>query len=657
MKIQQFNFKKIILLFLLFELFSGSVKANPGDTTWVTIWNQRKLTYYGTYDTTATLPIGLRYRKIRLHYILGRYSCPGAPQYCGSWDYTTQIYARPQNNDSVEIARVITPYATDWLATNRKHDYVVDVTDYSPILNGTLDFRFVYQGYSYGFNITLKLELIEGVPPMDAIKIKNIYDGYFPYGNNANPIENYLTAKTLTYASPATKAYIKNSVSGHGADDANCSEFCSKYYQLKINNAQISQNQLWRSDCGSNQVYPQTGTWVYDRANWCPGAVVWPIYHDISSITSANTTFSMDIDMQPYSAPNQSNTPAGYSFISQLITYSLVNHTRDVSIEDIVAPSINENYYRNNSNCSNPIIKIKNVGTNTITQVVFSYGLQGAAPLTYTWNGSLNFLTETQVVFPPSLSIFTNNISSSFQASVVSVNGISGDENNFNNIYTSQTSTVNIFPGAFVVKLLTNNATDPVTVKNETSWKLFDENGIIVASRSNLNNLSVYLDTLYLQPGCYKFVVDDSGCDGYNWWAYQYYNPNPGTGTLRFDYVGFNTTIYNFQGDFGCGFVKYFKVAQSPVGMNSKTLNNNFVDVFPNPAKEEAFIKFDLQKQQNLTYKILDVTGKILIEKTLTGIITAYESIDIRGIANGAYFISFELENNQSINKKLIIQR
>ncbi|MGV2480400.1 UNVERIFIED_CONTAM: hypothetical protein IGO34_26745, partial [Salmonella enterica subsp. enterica serovar Weltevreden] len=103
-------------------------------------------------------------RKIRLHYILGRYACPAGAQYCGSWAYTTHVYARPAGADTVEIARVITPYATDWLAQNRKHDYIVDVTDYASILKGNLDFRYNYDGYSWGFTLTLKLELIEGTP-------------------------------------------------------------------------------------------------------------------------------------------------------------------------------------------------------------------------------------------------------------------------------------------------------------------------------------------------------------------------------------------------------------------------------------------------------------------------------------------------------------
>lgn len=273
---------KILLSLLVLEVFSSTLKANPGDTTWVTIYNQRWLNAYGAYDTTATLPTGVRYRKMRLHYILGRYLCPNAPQYCGSWDYTTQIYAKPAGKDTVEIARVITPYATDWLSSNRKHDYVIEVSDYAKSLEGPTGFRFFYSGYSWGFTITLKLELIEGVPPMDALSARNMYEGYYAYGKTVDPIENHLTAKTFSYTNPVAKTFIKNSISGHGSDDTYCSEFCSKYYNLKINGSNVSQKQLWRNDCGLNNVSPQTGTWVYDRSNWCPGAVVWPIYHDIT---------------------------------------------------------------------------------------------------------------------------------------------------------------------------------------------------------------------------------------------------------------------------------------------------------------------------------------------------------------------------------------
>jgi hypothetical protein len=653
-----FSFKKTILLFIFLEVFNFSVFSNPGDTTWVTVYNQKKLTHYGDYDTTTVFPTGNRYRKIRLHYILGRYSCPATtvtPAYCGSWDYTTQIYARPAGKDSVEIARVITPYATDWLSQNKKHDYVVEVTDYASALEGLTAMRFNYSGYSWGFTITLKIEFIEGVPPMDALSVRNIYDGYFQYGNSTNSIENYLTAKSYSYASPTAKSFIKNSVSGHGSDNTGCGEFCSKYYQLKIDNNMIAQKQLWRTDCGINEVYPQTGTWIYDRANWCPGAVVWPIYHDITNITTANSTFTVDVDMEPYIG---GGSYGGYNFVSQLIDYSAPNHSKDVSIEDIVSPTKDDNYLRENPRCANPIIKFKNVGTDTLKTVVFHYGLKGQTPLTHTWTGSIGFLEEITEVFPPSISILSGTNSSVFEVSIVSVNGNAGDENLFNNTYHSETTPVVIYPKDFIVKMYTNNDVDGSGF-SETSWTLSEESTGVIAQRTMLASTTVYIDTLLnLSPGCYKLEINDTGCDGMSWWA----NTAGGTGNLRFDYVNANNSIATFPGDMGCNYVRYFRVLLPPpppneTGIISGTENLNSIEVYPNPANNKALIKFDLRQSQTVTYKITDITGKIIQQQTKGIIAASYETLDLSAFNNGIYFLSVELKDKSIITKKLIIQK
>jgi hypothetical protein len=189
---------KKLLFFLL--LAAGTLAAapqalaGPGDTTRVTVFNKRALTYYGNYDTTAVFPAAGRYRKILMHYVLGRYACPPGTQYCGSWDYTTRVLLMP---DTLELGRVITPYATDWLSRNITHDYVLDVTDYATKLKGTKSLRFLYDGYSYGFTLTLYMEYIEGVPPHDALDVQKVYNGTFAYGKTIDPIENHLSAKNV----------------------------------------------------------------------------------------------------------------------------------------------------------------------------------------------------------------------------------------------------------------------------------------------------------------------------------------------------------------------------------------------------------------------------------------------------------------------------
>ncbi len=646
--------KKILFFALLSILLIPESFANPGDTTWVTIYNLRKITQYGNYDTSAVLPTGKTFRKIKLHYILGRYACPSGTQYCGSWDYTTQVYAKPANADTVEIARIITPYATDWLSTNRKHDFVVDITDYSSILNGNLDFRYKYDGYSWGFTLTLKLEMIEGTPAMPALSVKNIYDGYFAYGNTSNPIENHLIAKPFIYTSPVAKAFVKNTISGHGSDDNGCGEFCSKYYDLKINNNAISQKQLWKSDCGINDISPQTGTWLYDRANWCPGQVVFPILHDISSQTSPASSFSIDIDMQPYTSPTQTNT-GGFNIVSQLISYSAPSYNTDISIEDIIAPNNDPNYARSNNTCVNPKIKIKNTGTNPVTQVVFNYNITGGSIASYTWTGTLNFLEETIVEFGPLMPLYNGNTTNEFNVSVDKVNGVSGDQDLLNNTYKSIYNSVKVYPNTFIVYFSANAATSSINPGyNESHWTIKDVNGNVVKSRINNSNSTIFKDTVNLPDGCYTFTMDDDGCDGISWWVYQYYTPNPGNGVLRFNKLGIPISLKNFSGDFGCQTTERFMTSSLITSSEKIDTKTNF-QLFPNPTKSVINILCDVKEFQNLDYVITDIAGKELKKGQLSTISSEIYPIDVEELPSGMYFFTGKFEKAGVITQKFVI--
>ncbi len=644
--------RKLLPALLLAALLASDLSANPGDTTWVTIYNLRKITQYGNYDTSAVLPTGKTYRKIRLHYILGRYACPSGSQYCGSWDYTTHVYARPAGADSVEIARVITPYATDWLAQNRKHDYIVDVTDYASILKGNLAFRYAYDGYSWGFTLTLKMEMIEGTPTMNALSAKNIYDGYYAYGKTADPIESHLTAKPFQYSNPVAKVFVKNLISGHGSDDTGCSEFCSKYYDLKINGTAISQKQLWRSDCGKNDVYPQTGTWVYERANWCPGNVVNPITHDISSNTSAGSTFSVDIDMEPYTAPNQGNASAGFGVNSQLISCSAPNYNLDVSLEDIISPSNDPNYFRSNNICSNPKVKIKNTGTATVNSVLFDYKLVGGQTYNYTWNGTLNFLEEAIVDLGPSIAMFNGNESNQFQVSINKVNG-SADQDSYNNTYNSTFTDVRSYPMPMVVYFSTNSSSSTVNPGyNESSWQILNDAGVVVASRMNNLNNKIFRDTINLPVGCYTFISNDDGCDGISWWA----NSAGGTGTLRFSSNTTPQSYKTFNGDFGCQIMERFTVGYV-LGVKETAKAVNTFQSFPNPASSLVNLLFDVSDYQDVSYTITDVSGKEVQAGKFVNVSSTIYPINTTELGGGMYFVTCHFAKGDSVTKKIIINK
>jgi hypothetical protein len=649
------SYKYISSIAFLFLL--NSAYSSPGDTTWVTVMNLRTLDHYGNYDTSASFPTGVTWRKIRMHYVLGRYACPGNPQYCGSWDYTTEMYAMPAGADTLEIARIITPYATDWLAKNKKHDYVVEVTDYSSVLTGSLGMRFRYEGYSWGFNVTVKFEMIEGTPPMNAIQVKKIYNGYFTYGSSTNPIENYLVPKTFSYSPATPKVFMKNTVSGHGSDGNGCSEFCKKYYNLKVNANLVSTTQLWRSDCGINQEYPQTGTWLFNRGNWCPGAVVWPIYHDLSGLTSPNTSFTVDADMQAYSIANASG---GYNWHSQLILYGAPNYSLDASIEDIISPTLDENHVRQNPACSNPVIKVKNTGTGTITSMVFSYGLQGKASSSYTWSGNLGFLQDEDIVLPLQASKMLSTTNKVFTVSLVHVNG-GADGNSFNNIYSSVSKPVIKLPNDMSIRLKTNGSISALDGFSETTWKLLDQGGNVVADRDSMLTNTQYMDTVHLDYGCYQLVIDDYGCDGFEWWFYANYSPNPGNGFMRIERADTAGIIMNLSGDFGCQQVISFRVdsLQQPdeTGLGVSVRQTSSFRIFPNPASDNFVLSLNSETPSDFHVSVSGLAGQVYISRIYKDTREIREVIPSGSLSPGIYFVSMSVSGQPAITKKLVIQR
>ncbi len=114
--------------------------------------------------------------------------------------------------------------------------------------------------------------------------------------------------------------------------------------------------------CGDNPLYPQAGTWIFDRANWCPGYLVQPEIFDLA--TTSGKEQIIRFIMEPYTATKQNQ---GKQVISAyLIQYQQLQHVLDISIEDIVAPSIKDIYLRKNPAAANPQIILKNNGKETI---------------------------------------------------------------------------------------------------------------------------------------------------------------------------------------------------------------------------------------------------------------------------------------------------
>jgi len=635
--------KKQFYLLIAVILLSITAKAGPGDTTWVQAQNVVQFTHPGQYDdTSVAFPDSTKtYRKVLMIFTLGEYNCPSGSTYCHQWDYTVQNYLMTKGGDTIELSRFITPYSGTSIRfpATWHYDYIFDVTDFYPLLRDTASIRINYEGYSYGFTGNIKFAFIEGTPDRDVYGVQKIYDGYFGYGSTTDPINNHLPKVKLNIPSGTQSADMRFIVSGHGSDANGCCEFMSHSYDVYLNGADVAHKDIWRSDCGINELYPQTGTWIYERSNWCPGNIVVPIYHNLPGVT-AGSTDSLQIKYEDYTVASPSG---GYATEAAVFYHGDFNKTLDASLDDIIAPTSYEGYFRENPIVGSPIILVKNTGSATIATMDIQYGVKDSTMLTYTWHGPLAPLHDTEIVLPDLETL--RNIAGTggtytFTAKVLSVNGAT-DQDATNNTLSTSFATVPVWPAKLAVQLKTN-AGVLSDGNSETSWYIYDVNNNVVKQRSNNAKNTTYNDTIILYPGSYKLVVTDSGCDGLNWWAYTGGSYDPGIGTIK---VTSATSVIPkalkgyFNGDFGCGFTQYFSIA-GPLGVSNVNApdNNLAIDAYPNPAQYSVTVNISGTQNVNGTLRMIDALGRVVLEKECTA---TSQQLNISSLANGLYTIYF----------------
>ena len=648
--------KLLIAAFAAISAFSA--QAANGDTTWVQAHNDVWLDHYGAHDTTIQFPDGSKtYRRIYMIWTLGKRVCPGYDPnnagdgpgktgWCGDWDYTVNNYLLTKAGDTVELSRFITPYARQNAPRTPltwKQRYVFDVTDYYNQLKDSAIFRINYSGYSWGFTANVKFAFVEGTPARNILGINKLWDGYFQYGAPTS-IESNIGNVALTAPAGTQYADLKFLVTGHGSDSVwQCSEFCKKYYQVKLNGNMIEQKDIWRDNCGKNHLYPQSGTWIYNRGNWCPGNVVLPNVHKLVGVASGSN-FDLDIDFEPYTAYKSKYGYGGYGVNGVVFYYSSYNHSKDASLEDIIAPSNHEMHFRENPCSGKPTVQVMNTGSSVITNMKFEYSVGGGAVSYYTWTGSLNPMEKTDITFDEIWGIRNATGDNNFTAKITEVNG-SVDEDLTNNQLTSYFKAAPQWPMALKVTFRTNNDA-------ETRWKIYDGLNSIVAQRDGASAATTYTDTVKLGPGSYKLVVEDDGCDGLSWWG----NPTSGSGSLQLRSLTNITPLVlqgYFSGDFGCGFTQEFTVSW-PTGIENVNELYSGIALYPNPATNQVTVAVDANVVKGII-NLIDMTGRVVASQVANSEET---TINTASLANGVYYVTYVADNAEvKLKSKLVIAK
>ncbi len=526
-----------------------------------------------------------------------------------------------------EIMSFVTPYGINLDLGPTGKTWTFDLTDFSPILKG--DKRMLMtMGGQWQEEMDIQFLFIVGTPPADVHDINNIWKSL--RSSTYTSINNNSVFPPRDIALPATSSAfkIRSSVTGHGQEG----EFIPRNHHINIDGGANEFSWAAWKECAANPVYPQGGTWIYDRAGWCPGMATDVQEFNINQYVSPGQTHSFDYDVDVASGDSR------YIVSHQLVSYGQPNHTLDARITDIINPSSRIEFARENPICKTPVVRIQNVGSTPLTAAKIEYGLNGIHQLTKPWSGNLAFM-ETAEVELDAPTWFWDNLNgpnnNTFYAKIIEPNG-GTDVYPLNDKMTTPFEITGVFPSEAMMIYKANSAF------TETKIEILDDNNNIVFSKV-ATGASLTFDTLTFNNGCYTLLVTDNDDDGFDFWA-----NNDGAGLLRITDKNGNVLL-NVDGDFG-KYYRYNFTVNFPLSYQH-ILANEEIKIYPNPTDDLLNITSNLHGP--MAVEIYDAMGKRLqlpLENEPNKIL-----IHTAGLSAGVYYLQIQQGEKRTV-KKLLIQ-
>lgn len=292
------------------------------------------------------------------------------------------------------------------------------------------------------------------------------------------------------------------------------------------------------------------------------------------------------------------------------VTPTINRYTNDVVLvsADEIAPTCTDEV--------TPKIKIQNVGGNTINSLDIKYSINGGAESTYTWTGSLATDASAQITLD---AINFDLVNQDHTLTINLPNDDFADNNSFDlNFKTAPESSSTIF---LRIQTLASGDT--------TSWKILDSNGDVVESggpygKNRTINLKYSLDV-----DCYQFVFNDS----------------TGSGTSVIMIRDVDNNIIFRENSYKNG--DYINFSTNGI-LSNEDFDMEHISLYPNPSEDF----FHINNAEGYNILVHDITGRTILNKMS---ISNTETIDVRTLDAGVYFVEIYNETNSTV-KKLIVK-
>jgi len=295
--------------------------------------------------------------------------------------------------------------------------------------------------------------------------------------------------------------------------------------------------------------------------------------------------------------------------------------------------------------------KFNNNGSSTVTNAVFSYNINGGAPMTYTYTGSVAPLSQSSPISLPNIT-FSPLASNTLNISVVSVNS-AADQN------TANDNTLKTIPLTAVTANTLAMQMDFTQDQwgSEVGWGVLDEATMLPVSGATItpgtyadlgaSGTLLHTHTFTVNAAkCYKLVVTDVYGDGVN--------SGYGVGGYVLKSGVANLIVGN--GIYGKGENKWYKTAGS-TGIAGALINVSGVSVYPNPTANAANLHIEMAQNENVNVVIANSIGQIVYNDAL--VLNAGSNdvkLNTENWSSGLYIINISTTKG-SVTQKLTISK
>ncbi len=530
----------------------------------------------------------------------------------------------------LEIMSFVTPYGIYLDLGEEGKTWAFDVTDFTPILKGK-KLLWLGNGGQFQEEMDIRFLFIKGTPPRDVISIQQIWEAGRGHGFTALLNDDAMEPRSIVLRPDASMFKVRAAITGHGQQG----EFTQRTHSINVDGGPAEfQWEVWK-ECADNPIYPQGGTWIYDRAGWCPGAATDMQEFEITEIVTPGQPVELDYGI------NAGFGDSRYLLNCQLVSYGEPNFELDARIIDIKRPSDQTPYMRDNPICYNPVVRIQNSGASRLNSLKISYRVPGKSTRNYNWTGSLNFMEAMDVELPMPDPSFWYGDENKFIVTISQPNG-GQDEYAANNQMTSTFELPDSYQVGTILRLRTNAR------GFENNFTIKNSEGDVILSRGGLNNNSTYNDTLNFAAGCYTLELFDQGDDGLEFWN----NPGQGEGSLTFrNMFG---TIKALEPDFGKR-VKYAFVLGTITKVSDPNITRLFA-VSPNPNQGLFAIELELEESTDFELHISDMMGRNVWARQFEHFRQGTISADLSKLAPGLYYCSLRGKDWVETRKVMVVR-